>query len=187
MPLTPNVPKPTSTLSYSQLAAAVHQAVAAKAEQNELAQLKIRLDTYARQHGFANQVQTVIDRRGLVVRVLTDKVLFDSGQATLKPVGMPLLEEVTHLLNVDRQHPIVVEGHTDNVPIASSQFPTNWELSTARATTVTRFLISRGVNRQRLAAAGYADLHPVASNGTAAGRALNRRVEIVFERLNQSS
>ena len=66
---------------------------------------------------------------------------------------------------------------------ASAQFPSNWELSTARATTVVRYLIAHGVNRERLGAAGYADLHPIDSNATAAGRALNRRVEIVLQRL----
>jgi chemotaxis protein MotB len=97
---------------------------------------------------------------------------------------MPLLGEIVHLLNVDRAHPIIVEGHTDNVPISTSEFPSNWELSTARATNVVRFLIAHGVNAMRLGAAGYAALNPVASNATAAGRALNRRVDIVFERLN---
>ena len=94
------------------------------------------------------------------------------------------LGEIANLLNVDRRHPIVVEGHTDYVPIASAQYPSNWELSTARATTVVRNLIGRGVNRNRLSASGYADLHPVASNATASGRQLNRRVEILLQRLN---
>ena len=76
-----------------------------------------------------------------------------------------------------------MEGNTDNVPIASSQFPSNWELSTARATTIVRYLIAHGVAAPRLGAAGYADLHPVATNRTAAGRALNRRVDIVLQRL----
>ena len=77
-----------------------------------------------------------------------------------------------------------MEGHTDNQPIATAQFPSNWELSTTRATNVVRFLISRGVSAYRLGAVGYADLHPIASNATAAGRAQNRRVEIVLMRLN---
>jgi chemotaxis protein MotB len=77
-----------------------------------------------------------------------------------------------------------VEGHTDNVPIASAQYPSNWELSTDRATTVVRYLITEGVNRARLGAVGYADLHPLDSNATAAGRARNRRVEIVLQRIN---
>ena len=184
LPTTPNTPKPID-ISQAQLKAAIASAAATVAEQQDFAELKARIDAYARAHGFSHQVQTLIQRRGLVVRVLTDKLLFASGQATLKPAGLPLLNEMADLLNdVDQSHPIVVEGYTDNVPIASSEFPSNWELSTARATNVVRYLISRGVNQQRLGAAGYADLHPVASNETIAGRALNRRVEIVFERLN---
>ena len=100
---------------------------------------------------------------------------------------MPLLNEIASLLNVDRTHPIVVEGYTDNVPIDTAEFPSNWELSTARATTVVQYLIAHGVDENRLGAAGYAQLHPIASNATPAGRALNRRVEIVFERLNPYS
>ena len=171
-------------MTAAQLQAALNSMGASIAEQESFVALKRRLDAYARQHGFSNRVQTVIQRRGLVVRVLTDKLLFDSGQATLQPDGAPLLGEVAQLLNIDRSHPITVEGHTDNEPIASAQFPSNWELSTARATTVVRFLISRGVNAGRLGAVGYAALHPIATNSTAAGRALNRRVEIVLMRLN---
>jgi chemotaxis protein MotB len=183
MPLTPNIPKAVS-ISSSQLQAALDTVSASMQEQASFAALKRRLDAYARAHGFADQVRTVIERRGLVVRVLTDKVLFDSGQADLKPAGLPLLTEVAKLLNLDPTHPIIVEGHTDNVPISSTLYPSNWELSTARATTVVRYLISQGVSAARLGAAGYADLHPVASNATAAGRQLNRRVEIVLRRLN---
>ena len=184
VPITPNIPKPID-FSASQYKAVAATMSAATAEQQDFAQLKQRIDTYARAHGFSNQVRTLIERRGLVVRVLTDKLLFDSGQATLKPAGLPLLREIATLLDsVDQRHPIVVEGYTDDVPIDSAEFPSNWELSTARATTVVRFLISRGVNEQRLGAAGYAFLHPVATNGTSPGRALNRRVEIVFQRLN---
>jgi chemotaxis protein MotB len=177
-------PAKPSPMTSAQLQAALNSMSASVAEQSEFAALERRINAYARVHGFASQVKAVIERRGLVVRVLTDKLLFDSGEATLQPPGMPLLDEVAQLLNVDRSHPIIVEGHTDNVPIATAEFPSNWELSTARATNVVRYLIGRGVSRARLAAAGYADLDPVASNATTDGRALNRRVDIVFERLN---
>jgi chemotaxis protein MotB len=173
-----------ASLNSKQLEAALNSMSAALKEQASLAALKQKLDAYAKEHGLSHEVQTVIDRRGLVVRVLTDQLLFASGQATLQPAGYPLLNEVAQLLNVDKSHPITVEGHTDNVPISSSQYPSNWELSTDRATTVVRYLIARGVNRQRLGAVGYADLHPIASNATAAGRARNRRVEIVLQRIN---
>jgi chemotaxis protein MotB len=187
LPVTPNIPKPID-ISQALYKAAVASAAAASIEQRDFGQLKQRIDTYARAHGFSKQVQTLIERRGLVVRVLTDRLLFASGQATLKPAGLPLLREIGALLDsVDQHHPILVEGYTDDVPIASAAFPSNWELSTARATTVVRYLIARGVNQQRLGAAGYADLHPVASNATGAGKALNRRVEVVFQRLNPVS
>jgi chemotaxis protein MotB len=173
--------KPMTT---AQLQAALNSMAASVAEQDSFVALAQKLNAYAKAHGFSSEVQAVVQRRGLVVRVLTDKVLFASGQATLQTEGDPLLEEVAQLLNVDQSHPITVEGHTDNQPIATAQFPSNWELSTARATTVVRFLISHGVSAGRLGAVGYADLHPIASNATAAGRALNRRVEIVLMRLN---
>jgi chemotaxis protein MotB len=174
----------SASLNSKQLEAALNSMSAALREQASLAALKQKLDAYSKEHGLSHDVQTVIDRRGLVVRVLTDQLLFASGQATLQPAGFPLLNEVAQLLNVDQSHPITVEGHTDNVPISSSEFPSNWELSTDRATTVVRYLIAKGVNRERLGAVGYADLHPLASNATAAGRAKNRRVEIVLQRIN---
>ena len=174
----------SASLNSKQLEAALNSMSAALREQASLASLKQKLDAYAKEHGLSHDVQTVIDRRGLVVRVLTDQLLFASGQATLQSAGFPLLNEVAQLLNVDKSHPITVEGHTDNVPISSSQYPSNWELSTDRATTVVRYLIAKGVNRERLGAVGYADLHPLASNATATGRAKNRRVEIVLQRIN---
>jgi chemotaxis protein MotB len=182
VPITPNIPKPGDTTAQ-QISTAMISASASQKEQQDFEHLKAELDAYARTHGFAKQVQTVIDRRGLVVRVLTDKLLFPSGEATLKPAALPLLSEMADLLNVDKTHPILVEGNTDNVPIATAQFPSNWELSAVRATSVVRFLIAHRVAARRLAAAGYADLHPVASNATAAGRARNRRVDIVLQRI----
>jgi chemotaxis protein MotB len=182
VPLTPNIPKPVNT-SAKQISQAMLAQAASQNEQAGFQKLKAQLDAYSKAHGFSNQVQTVITRQGLVVRVLTDKLLFASGQATLEPAGDPLLNEVTQLLNVDTKHPITVEGNTDNQPIHSSQFPSNWELSAIRATTVLRYLLARGVAAQRLSAAGVAALHPIASNATAAGRADNRRVDIVLDRI----
>jgi chemotaxis protein MotB len=182
VPITPNIPKPSDT-SAQQIAKAMLAASGAKQEQQDFKKLQQELNSYAKSHGFGNEVKAVIDQRGLVVHVLTDKLLFDSGSATLQPAGLPLLEEVSHLLNVDRKHPITVEGNTDNQRIQTSQFPSNWELSAFRATTVLRFLAAHGVAEQRLSAAGYADLHPLASNATAAGRARNRRVDIVLDRI----
>jgi chemotaxis protein MotB len=169
--------------STAAVAASSSQLTAANAEASVFAHIKKLLDSYAASHGFSSSVHTTIEPRGLVIRVLTDDLLFPSGTATLQPRSFSLLAEIAQLLNVDQSHPIDVEGNTDNVPIASSQFPSNWELSTSRASTVVRFLITHGVGAARLTAVGYADQHPLDSNATALGRARNRRVEIVMKRL----
>jgi chemotaxis protein MotB len=147
-------------------------------------QIKHELDEYARSHGFAKKVETSIEPRGLVIRVLTDDLLFASGQAALSSRSTSLLEEISQLLNLAGEHPVNVEGNTDDVPIHSAIYPSNWELSTARASTVVRFLSEHGVSAGRLTATGYADQHPIASDATARGRARNRRVEIVLQRVD---
>jgi len=156
-------------------------------EDEQFKRTKRNLDEYAAQHGLKKKLETEITRRGLVIRMLTDGVLFDSGEAKIKPGAMPQLEKIAGLLQVDENHPINVEGHTDNVPIKSSQFPTNWELSTARASSVVRLLIADNAPADRLGAVGYAQLHPIASNGSAGGRSRNRRVEIVLLRVNNNA
>ncbi len=165
-------------------ASAAAQQTQAQKEAAEFAHIKKELEAYAASHGFAKSVQTTIEQRGLVIRVLTDDLLFASGQASLETRAGGLLGEIAALLNVDHIHPISVEGNTDDVPIHSSLFPSNWELSTARASTVVRFLIGHGVSASRLTASGNAEQRPVDSNETAAGRARNRRVEIVMRRLH---
>jgi chemotaxis protein MotB len=163
--------------------AASVQVSAAQQEQANFEALQRELKEYAAKHGFSKAVNVTIEQRGLAIRVLTDSLLFSSGSATLESQGQPLLTEIAALLNVDHVHPIAVEGNTDNVPITGGEFPSNWELSTARASSVVRFLIAKGVDPQRLSAVGYAEQHPIATNSTPAGRALNRRVEIVLQRL----
>ncbi len=112
-----------------------------------------------------------------------DKILFDSGSAMIKDSGKAVLKKVADSLKEMSSHLIHVEGHTDNQKIGAATaryFPTNWELSTARATSVTRFLQDAGVPPERLYAVGGAMFHPVSSNDTPQGRADNRRVEIVL-------
>jgi chemotaxis protein MotB len=173
--------------STSAAAPATQQSGAAEQESEEFARIKHELDEYARSHHFGSSVQTTIEARGLVIRVLTDDLLFASGQAALDSRSDGLLGEISQLLNVDETHPIDVEGNTDDVPIHSDVYPSNWELSTARASTVVQFLIAHGVSPTRLTAIGYADERPVASNATAEGRAKNRRVEIVLRRIYGSN
>jgi chemotaxis protein MotB len=116
---------------------------------------------------------------GLVVS-LREIGFFESGSAALKTDSRSAFDRIAELL-AKRPYRIRVEGHTDNVPIHNGQFASNWELSTARASEVVRLLIVRyGFAPERLSAAGYAQYHPVAENDTAAGRAQNRRVDIVI-------
>jgi chemotaxis protein MotB len=129
--------------------------------------------------GLGNQVQFHTEARGLVVTVITDRVLFDVGKADLRPEGTQVLDGMTPALE-KLHNPIAIEGHTDNSPISSAIYPTNWELSTARATSVLRYLVSKGLPGGRLSAAGYADQKPIAPNDNDAHRAENRRVEVVI-------
>jgi chemotaxis protein MotB len=157
---------------------------AAKAEREDFRKLKIKVDALARQQHLASQIHTQITRQGLDIRILSDNLLFASGSATPEPASFPVLARLGTLLAGEAVHPIVVEGFTDSQPISSSQFPSNWELSSSRASAIVRAFLITHVNAARLTASGRAYLNPVASNSTAGGRQLNRRVEIVLPRQN---
>jgi chemotaxis protein MotB len=118
--------------------------------------------------------------RGRMAIQLPQDVLFSSGSATLGAEGRRTLTEVGGVLAELDDRTFQVEGHTDNVPIATAQFPSNWELSSARALSVVRVLIDSGVQPQNLSGAGYGEHQPVASNDDRDGRRLNRRIEIVM-------
>ncbi len=126
------------------------------------------------------RVTVEMDERGLVI-VLSDDILFDSGKAEIKADAYPVLDKVTKVIieKVPSKN-IGITGHTDNVPITYSSWASNWELSTARATNVLHYLQKKGVSPKRLSAIGYGEQRPIASNDTAAGRAKNRRVEIII-------
>lgn len=115
---------------------------------------------------------------------LVDRILFDSGKAEIKNDGKAVLDKVGGILNTVGGKNIRIDGHTDNKPISGellARYPSNWELSTARATAVARYLQERAkVDPARLAATGYGEFHPVASNDAPETRALNRRIEIVL-------
>jgi chemotaxis protein MotB len=115
---------------------------------------------------------------------MVDRVLFESGQGQVKPAGLKVLKQVADIIKTVTDKQVRIEGHTDNVPIGEKlrdRFSTNWELSTARATSVVRYLIEEGgVDRALLSAVGYADTRPVAGNDTEEGRKANRRIEITL-------
>ncbi len=135
--------------------------------------------------------QVAIANRGDRLSVnVADQVLFPSGSDRIQASGEKVLKKVSEILRSVKDKRIEVEGHTDNVRITGSltaKFPSNWELSTARATKVVRFLEKNGVDPDRLAAVGYAEHRPVAANNTPEGRKKNRRIEIVLLPLPKST
>lgn len=160
-------------IPYSQAAQKAANAVTVEhaAEENPLAGLP--LDT------LGDDVEILIQEGTISFRI-SNEILFPSGQSMLTVPGIALLDRLTKVLNAT-EHKISVEGHTDNVPIQTARFPSNWELSTGRATSVVRHLERSGVASGRLRATGYANTRPIALNGTPEGRATNRRVELILE------
>jgi chemotaxis protein MotB len=132
------------------------------------------------QNHLEKQVQIHMDHRGLVITLLSDKSYYDSGSAQLRPETEKILDGVFVFL---KKNPnlIRVEGFTDNVPINTAQYPTNWELSTARAVNVVRYFVEHdGLSPSRVSAAGYGEFKPRTSNRTDEERQQNRRVDIVL-------
>lgn len=118
--------------------------------------------------------------RGVVLRI-NGEVLYEQGEADLLVQAAPILQRVADLVAAHDHH-VMIEGHTDDVPIRTAAFPSNWELSAARAISAMRFLVDAGIEPERVGVAGYADLRPLEPNDTDAHRAVNRRVEFVFMR-----
>jgi len=121
---------------------------------------------------------------GKIIIEMRGQVLFASGSAVFNDSAIPILDEIANIIQVYTEYNVNIKGHTDDVPILTPQFPSNWELSAIRATTVLKHLISKGVNPFRLTATGYAELLPLVPNDTSKNRATNRRVEFVLEKKN---
>lgn len=146
-------------------------------EVNRLSQIKDELEQKLKG---VEGVSMKMEDRGLVITFL-DEVLFDSGKAKIKTDAFAALDKVAGVITSKASDLNVgVEGDTDNEPIKYSGWKSNWELSTARATSVLHYLVEKGVSPEKLAAIGYGEFRPVASNDTAEGRRKNRRVEIVI-------
>jgi chemotaxis protein MotB len=160
------------------LADAQARAAGARQQRSVLQGAQREIQRSLDQEGLGATVRFRLESRGLVVTIVSDRVLFEPGQADLRHEGREVVDKLAAAIG-RLPNKLTVEGHTDNVPI-SGRYASNWELSTARATTVLRELIERhGISPSRLSAAGYADERPVAGNDTTEGRAANRRVELV--------
>jgi chemotaxis protein MotB len=150
------------------------------------AETKKRNEIYAR---FVKELQKMIDggqltvsiEQGRIVINLPDNVLFATGSARVNADGQEALKQIANVLKEFSDRRFQVEGHTDNVPMKSARFPSNWELSTARALNVVHLMIKEGVAAENVSAAGFGEFHPRADNGSKEGRALNRRIEIIMQ------
>ena len=119
---------------------------------------------------------------GKIIIQVRGKVLFGSGSAVLNREAAPILDQIAEVINEYGEYNVNIKGHTDNVPIRTAAFPSNWELSAIRATNVLKFLIDRGIHPIRLTATGYGEVLPLVPNDSVENRAINRRVEFVLEK-----
>jgi chemotaxis protein MotB len=150
-------------------------------EPHSLESIFDRLKKYIGDNNLENAIMLAIEERGILIR-FNDYVLFDSGSAKIKTDSISVLKDIGEILGNSNRF-IRVEGHTDNVPINTFRFPSNWELSTARAVNVVKFFIEiTGIRPDRLSAAGYGEHHPIADNNNELGRQRNRRVDVVVLR-----
>ena len=169
------------TASLARIASHPEGGLGGGVENGDLAKLQTELEGTLAAEIKRKEIAMRRDPDGLVIS-LREAGFFESGSAQMKSTSQATFDRIATLLR-QRECNIRVEGHTDNVPIHNTQFDSNWELSAARATEIVRLLIVRdGYNPSRLGAAGYAEFHPIASNGTAEGRASNRRVDVVVLR-----
>lgn len=149
-----------------------------ESELEKMEALKADLDSKIKSEHLDSSVSTGIDKRGLVIS-LSNAIFFEPGSAEIKKENEETLLEIADMVKVMDNY-IRIEGHTDNVPMNSSLYPSNWDLSAARASNVVRlFIQNAGVSPEKLIAVGYGEYRPVSDNGTEEGRAKNRRIDII--------
>lgn len=160
------------------------KATDAKLELKSFEKLEEKINDYLQENSLSEDVQLLNEPAGLLLR-FQDNVLFDPGSADVKEDAKLIMAYIADLLNGEefRSKIISIEGHTDNVPMNSPRFPSNWELSVTRATNVGRFLMEdKHIDPSRVSVSGYSEYHPVAPNDTPENRAKNRRVDVMILR-----
>jgi chemotaxis protein MotB len=161
------------------LAEAQRVAAEAQSEYAELDSARDRIESALRMAGYEGAAQFEIDERGLVVHIVADEVLFDAEQAELRPEGRRILDSVAPTLRA-LPNDLGVEGHANHLPVTpGGPWPSNWELSAYRATTVVRYLAGDGVPQERMAANGYSDTRPLVPDSDPNAVTVNRRVDVV--------
>ncbi|KAF0195868.1 MAG: chemotaxis protein MotB [Bacillota bacterium] len=143
--------------------------------------LMIHIQEYLKENGIEGHIEVYREEQGVMIEI-KDHLFFDSARAEIRSDGRPLLNKLAALLD-QMPNDVVVEGHTDNIPIKTLEYPTNWELSAARSARVVRYFTEiSGLDPRRFAAMGYGEFRPAVSNATVEGRTHNRRVVLVIKR-----
>ncbi len=156
-------------------------------EQRNFASVAYRIKNYAAQQGTHEDIETEVTGKGLIIRIKQQEqpLLFESGSATIKADAKPLLDQIIDMI-AELPNPIEIHGHTDNIPIHTAQFPSNRDLSAARALSVLRYFETNGeIDPARMIHTGHGEFEPIDTNETPEGRARNRRVEILLTRLHK--
>lgn len=152
-------------------------------DQKSLEEIQKRVDEYIAVNELESQLATELTDEGLLLTI-RDSVLFDPGSANIKSEYSQIAEEIATLLEFDPPRSIIVTGHTDNIPMNTAEFASNWELSVMRAVNFLKMVVENpGLNPLLFSAKGYGEFKPIASNDTADGRAQNRRVEVLIQPL----
>jgi chemotaxis protein MotB len=149
---------------------------------NQLGHINEKLESFIAEHELANHLTVEQNRVGVTLKI-QDMLLFDIGSALLKEETREITEKLSEII-IDIAVPVIISGHTDSSPISSEKYPSNWELSGARASALARLFISSGLPTQGIHIEGYAEFKPVDSNDSVSGRAKNRRVELLYTRQN---
>ncbi|WP_054955420.1 flagellar motor protein MotB [Paenibacillus dakarensis] len=158
-----------------------------KQEQEDLEKLKKQLDTYIKNNGLTTELSTKLNQSQLMITI-RDNALFAPGEATVKPEARKLAKEISNLLQKFPDYDVIVSGHTDDVPMNSMRYPSNWDLSSDRALQFMKILLlNSSLDPKRFMSTGYGEYRPIAENSTAAGKAKNRRVEVSIIRKYQDS
>ena len=152
-------------------------------DQRSLGEIQEKLDEYIALNELEGQFETHLTDEGLLITI-RDSILFDMGKAEISAEYLPLVEEVAELLIFDRPRHVIITGHTDNIPINTAEYASNWELSMMRALNFLRALVAHeDIAPSFFSAKGYGEYQPIASNDTAEGRSKNRRVEVLIQPL----
>lgn len=151
------------------------------AEEQQKQRLLKEIHDIIHRHNLHDNVVVSLEKSKVIVRI-KDRLVFNSGATKIHNGADPVLLEIADIFKAYSDYRIDIAGHSDNIPISTPEFPSNWELSSYRATTVLRHFIDLGVDPYRMTATGYADLLPIADNSTPENRAKNRRVEFILEK-----